>query len=33
MQTAATHTNANEKLSVTLMWVAPPAGTGAIRFR
>ena len=33
LQTAATHTNANEKTSVALSWTAPPAGTGAIRFR
>jgi len=32
-QTAATHTNDNEKSSVSLSWTAPPAGTGAIRFR
>ena len=32
-QTAATHINNNEKNSVTLSWTAPPAGTGAIRFR
>ncbi|XP_065906599.1 putative defense protein 3 isoform X2 [Dysidea avara] len=31
--TAATHTNANEKTSVALSWTAPPAGTGPIRFR
>ena len=32
-QTAATHVNNNEKTSVTLIWTAPAAGTGAIRFR
>lgn len=30
---AATHTNRNEKTTVTLVWTAPPAGTGCICFR
>ena len=33
MQTAATHKNSTDKESVVLIWMAPPAGTGAIRFR
>ena len=33
MQTAATHTNSNDKDSIVLTWMSPPAGTGAIRFR
>ena len=32
-QTAATHTNRNEKTSVILTWKAPPLGTGSIHFR
>ncbi|XP_065907830.1 putative defense protein [Dysidea avara] len=31
--TAATHTDNNEKTLVALSWTAPPAGTGAISFR
>jgi len=33
LQTAATHTNAENKTSVPLSWTAPPVGTGPIRFR
>ena len=33
MQTAATHTDNDGKTSIVLTWMAPPAGTGAIRFR
>ena len=33
LQTAATHTDSNDKEDVLLEWVAPPAGAGAIRFR
>ncbi|XP_065907202.1 putative defense protein [Dysidea avara] len=31
--TAATHTNGNQKTSVVLSWTAPPVGTGNITFR
>ncbi|XP_065899813.1 reelin domain-containing protein 1-like [Dysidea avara] len=31
--TAVTHVNNNEKTSVTVMWTAPAAGTGAVIFR
>ena len=33
LQTAATHIDGSQKTSITLSWKAPPAGTGAIRFR
>ena len=33
LQTAATHINGTDKAFVILGWIAPPAGTGAIRFR
>jgi len=33
LQTAATHINDTDKYYVYLGWVAPPEGTGAIRFR
>ena len=40
MQTAATYTDNNTednstdcKMMIEILWVAPPAGTGAIRFR
>lgn len=33
LQTAATHTNDRDKEFVSLHWIAPPAGTGAIIFR
>lgn len=33
MQTAATHRNSTDKDSLVLIWISPPAGTGAIRFR
>ena len=33
LQTAATHTNNADKNFVILIWMSPPVGTGAIRFR
>ena len=33
LQTAATHTNRDDKTEVAVMWTAPPAGTGEIFFR
>ena len=33
LQAAATHANNDFKYSVTVTWLAPPAGTGAVRFR
>jgi len=32
-QSAATHTNNNEKTTVILFWAAPPLGTGPVEFR
>ena len=33
MQAAATHTNNDLKQFLTVTWLAPPAGTGTVRFR
>ena len=33
LQTAATHISSTNKVIVNLLWIAPPSGTGTIRFR
>ena len=33
LQTAVTHTSNDDKYQVIATWLAPPAGTGAVRFR
>ena len=33
MQDGITHTNRDNKTSVSFMWTAPPQGTGGVMFR